>query len=602
MTIERISSRPITSTLHKAFSLWVLFTLILSGCGKFPPAGQPGVMFRLDPEHSGVYTISAQASPVEWKFKTEAAVYSSPVISGDVLFAASFDGKLYAIDPITGKKVWQYDSQAGIYSSPVVYEGVVYFGNANGVIFAVDIESRQQKWQYQTQGPVHSSPAVANGNVYAGSGDGHLYALDAKTGEEKWIFKPGGPVFSSPTVDQGVVYFGSGDGYVYALDAKTGEEKWAYQAKDWIFSSPALSGNLLFFGSHDKNLYAIDVTSHELKWSFETGGIIESSPTISDGTVYFGSSDGYLYALDAATGNEKWRFSTQSEVYSSPAVLDGAVYFGSFNGRFYAVDAANGTELWNIRTDGRVYSSPALTNDMAYYGSEDGNFYAVSRRGPQSANLFPAPTPLPFQVTPEGSTALPPLQPAGYSWWNDQVFYEVFIRSFRDASGDGAGDIQGLIDKLDYLNDGDPATNQDLGITALLLLPVSEAASPHGYDAIDFEQVEQDFGSNADFQRLVSEAHRRGIKIVLELALNQTSNQHPWFVDSQTPGSEHDHWYVWSNGNPGYTGPQGELLWFPAGSRYYYAHFAEAMPDLNLRNPAVTGALYDVARFWLEDM
>jgi alpha-amylase len=192
--------------------------------------------------------------------------------------------------------------------------------------------------------------------------------------------------------------------------------------------------------------------------------------------------------------------------------------------------------------------------------------------------------------------------PASQHWWNDRVFYEVFVRSFRDANGDGIGDLRGLIEKLDYLNDGNPSTTSDLGVTGLWLMPVAEAASYHGYDVTDYRAVEHDYGTSADFKRLVEEAHKRGIALIVDLVLNHTSSAHPWFRDAITPGSAHDDWYVWSPTDPGYAGPSGQAVWHQAGNRWYYGMFSDAMPDLNLRNPKVTAELTDVARYWIEDL
>jgi len=186
--------------------------------------------------------------------------------------------------------------------------------------------------------------------------------------------------------------------------------------------------------------------------------------------------------------------------------------------------------------------------------------------------------------------------------WNERVWYEVFVRSFADANGDGIGDLRGLTARLDYLNDGNPATTNDLGVSGLWLMPVAEAASYHGYDVIDYRKVEQDYGTSADFKALIAAAHQRGIKVIVDLVLNHTSSENPWFKDSQTPGSAHDDWYIWATKNPGYLGPDGQVVWHQSGKRWFYGVFWEGMPDLNLRNPAVTAELTDMARFWLQDM
>ncbi len=190
----------------------------------------------------------------------------------------------------------------------------------------------------------------------------------------------------------------------------------------------------------------------------------------------------------------------------------------------------------------------------------------------------------------------------GLPWWNDRTFYEVFVRSFQDSSGDGIGDLQGLIGKLDYLNDGDPNTNSDLGVTGIWLMPIMESPSYHGYDVTDYMKVEPDYGTNDDFKQLITEAHKRGIAVIIDMDINHTSSEHPWFKDSQKVGSEHDQWYRWSDTKPAQLGPWNQQVWYPAGGRFYYAVFWQGMPDLNVSNPIVTDATHDIAKYWLDDM
>ena len=187
-------------------------------------------------------------------------------------------------------------------------------------------------------------------------------------------------------------------------------------------------------------------------------------------------------------------------------------------------------------------------------------------------------------------------------WWDDTVFYEVFVRSFQDSDGDGVGDINGLIERLDYLNDGDPDTNDDLGVSGIWLMPIMESPSYHGYDVVDYFKIDEEYGTEGDFRRLIEEAHARGIKVIVDLVMNHTGRDHPWFQQSLDPDSEFRDWYVWEDENPGFRGPQGQRVWHGANGDYYYALFWDGMPDLNYENPEVTEAMYEAARFWLEDM
>ena len=181
-------------------------------------------------------------------------------------------------------------------------------------------------------------------------------------------------------------------------------------------------------------------------------------------------------------------------------------------------------------------------------------------------------------------------------WWNDAVFYEVFVRSFYDQNGDGKGDLKGLTAKLDYLNDGDSTTHTDLGITGIWLMPIMQSPSYHGYDVTDYRTVESDYGTNADFQTFIQAAHQRGIKVIIDLVMNHTSDQNQWFAQSAgSTTSPYRNWYRWSNTNPGGS-------WYYKNGAYYYAVFGSGMPDLNYANTATKTEMFDVARFWLQDM
>ena len=175
-----------------------------------------------------------------------------------------------------------------------------------------------------------------------------------------------------------------------------------------------------------------------------------------------------------------------------------------------------------------------------------------------------------------------------HDWANGAVFYEIFVRSFRDSNGDGVGDLNGLIEKLDYLNDGNPATTTDLGIEGIWLMPVFQSPSYHGYDTIDYETIEQDYGTNADFARLLEEAHKRGIRVIVDLVVNHSSNFHPWFAESaSSPSSPKRNWYVWSNVRLGWFQPWGgnNPTWHERNGAYYYGVFWSGMPDINWTHP-----------------
>ena len=189
-------------------------------------------------------------------------------------------------------------------------------------------------------------------------------------------------------------------------------------------------------------------------------------------------------------------------------------------------------------------------------------------------------------------------------WRRQGVCYEIFVRSFADSDGDGVGDLPGLTARLDYVNDGDPATPGDLGATCIWLMPIAQSPSYHGYDVSNYYQVNRDYGTNQDFQAFVAAAHQRGIRVIVDLVLNHMSSEHPFFksalLDAASPWRD---WFTWAPAprpSPGWTAP----VWHRVEDRdeYYYGLFWRGMPDINLANAAATRELENVARFWLQDM
>ena len=207
--------------------------------------------------------------------------------------------------------------------------------------------------------------------------------------------------------------------------------------------------------------------------------------------------------------------------------------------------------------------------------------------------------------------AIERMGPVVDAWWQDAVFYQVFVRSFADSTSgdwadDGTGDLRGLIERLDYLNDGDPSTTDDLGVTALWLMPINQSPSHHGYDVVDYYAVDDEYGDLDTFRELVAEAEKRGIRIILDLVLNHTSWEHPWFVEAKNdPASGRRGWYVWEDADPGYKGPWNQKVWHPSPAgdgSWYYGVFWHGMPDVNFRSVGATEAMHQITRFWLEDM
>jgi maltose alpha-D-glucosyltransferase/alpha-amylase len=188
-------------------------------------------------------------------------------------------------------------------------------------------------------------------------------------------------------------------------------------------------------------------------------------------------------------------------------------------------------------------------------------------------------------------------------WYKDAIIYQVHLKSYFDANDDGVGDFQGLIDKLDYI--------AELGVNAIWLLPFYPSPRrDDGYDIAEYKDVHPDYGKLADVRRFIHEAHSRGIRVITELVINHTSDQHPWFQRARAAkkGSAARNFYVWSDTDQAYDGTRiifidtekSNWTWDPVAGQYFWHRFFSHQPDLNFDNPAVLKAVLDVMRFWLD--
>ena len=192
-------------------------------------------------------------------------------------------------------------------------------------------------------------------------------------------------------------------------------------------------------------------------------------------------------------------------------------------------------------------------------------------------------------------------------WWKHAVVYEIYPRSFQDSNSDGVGDLNGITERLDYL--------QTLGVNAIWLAPIYPSPQvDFGYDISDYENIDPQYGTLADFDRLIAEAKKRNIRIIMDMVMNHTSDQHKWFLESESSKNNPKRdWYIWRDGKG--VGPDGKPLppnnWIslfggsawqydPKTNQFYYHEFYKQQPDLNWRNPEVEKAMFDVVRFWLD--
>ena len=237
-------------------------------------------------------------------------------------------------------------------------------------------------------------------------------------------------------------------------------------------------------------------------------------------------------------------------------------------------------------------------------GDPGGSTTAAPSRETVSTEARTEPVPETTEPAPAGELALP--VPAGVTGAEDnaRVFYEIFVGSFSDSDGDGVGDLRGIINRMDYLNDGDEASGKSLGVEGLWLSPIYPSNSYHKYDCNDFYDVDKSFGTLEDLKELTELCHARNVKVILDLAINHTSRSHPWFnafVTAHRQGLTDDPYYdFYSYYTEGESAPAGRAFSKLSGTDIYYeCNFYDGMPELNYDNEAVRQAVLDVAKFWL---
>ena len=279
-------------------------------------------------------------------------------------------------------------------------------------------------------------------------------------------------------------------------------------------------------------------------------------------------------------------------------------------GALLAEFSANGT---NVRAGGMVLFADRSVGPVRQRTWSFPGGFAPDVHGEQVAVVYEEPGTYDVQLVVRNESNADTMLQRNYitvqsrNWdnaqdWNERVFYEIFVRSFYDSDGDGIGDFAGLTQKLDYLNDGDPQTDTDLGITGIWLMPIHPTHTYHGYNVEDYRAINPEYGTMAEFRTFLAEAHKRGIAVIIDFVMNHSSDRHPWFQQSAAGDPHFRPFYRWSASNPGFTGPWGQTVWHPRNGQYYYGLFVREMPDLNYSYPPVRDSMLAITDYWLTEI
>ncbi|MFA5316189.1 MAG: PQQ-binding-like beta-propeller repeat protein [Dehalococcoidales bacterium] len=307
------------------------------------------------PAQSNFLGCSAAASPV--------AVYSTPVLDGDMVYVTGYDGRLrvYREGIEQGRyPAGETASVGGIVGGLQLAHGNIYFGTSKGEVIALDTGNLVagtgdlvEKWQFDAGERVWSAPVVAGDTVYVTSMNGRLYALDADTGVEKWRFEDAeGAIVSSPVIYEGKVYFGSFDRYFYAVNADTGQLAWrsSLQAERWFWANPLVLDGTVYAGAMDGRVYVFNAANGESRAVVDLGAPLVSAPVLSGDSVIFATEKGDLWALDTAQYQaSEFPASITGKVHASLSLSEGVIYIHTQDPDIlYSVRADTGVNIWNV--------------------------------------------------------------------------------------------------------------------------------------------------------------------------------------------------------------------------------------------------------------
>jgi outer membrane protein assembly factor BamB len=323
--------------------------------------------------------LAANASE-KWNIIASGNFGTKPIVDSNTVFAGSYDGNMYALQPNDGKLIWFANMTGPIEVDPVLASQYLIVADSAGAVSALDKARGSRVWSYNTTRAF--GLRGTQGTVYVTT-LGRIVALDANTGNLLWEQKAGAgnetPQSASPAAinSNGTVVYAVIDNRLTAFAANDGTRLWNLTIGRTWKSAPIVLGDTIYVGCTDNTMYAVDANKGIIRWTYTTNAWIASAPLVYDSILYFGSNDNYLYALRASNGELLWKFKTGEAVQSEPVMDGDIVYFGSNDGRLYALDRKNGSLVWTYDVGSWVHS-PAVKYGFVYFGANDKRLHAAA--------------------------------------------------------------------------------------------------------------------------------------------------------------------------------------------------------------------------------
>jgi outer membrane protein assembly factor BamB len=292
---------------------------------------------------SGGFGCSSGGVPV--------AVYGSPALSGELVYVAGYNGKVYALNADSGALRWVYPREGNmdsIVSGLVVALDKLFFGCSDGKVYALDAATGDILWEFATESEdkIWSTPALDGETLYVSSFDKKLYAINANDGTEIWQFEAEGSFASTPLVDNGTIYVGNLDRYFYAIDAADGTEKWKFQAEKWFWTRAVAFEDTIYVGCFDGKAYVLNALNGNKITEFDLESPVRSWPVLVEDRVLIATEIGKIYTIDAVN-NQLGLFADLEETIYAPLALNGGVlYVYTQEENLHALNVDTGVKLW----------------------------------------------------------------------------------------------------------------------------------------------------------------------------------------------------------------------------------------------------------------
>ena len=363
--------------------LVILILLVLSNCTKLTLRKQKPIINSspgwemsggdLARTNSCTGTISLPLK-LDWRHNTSSAIGRTLLVKNGVIFFNTLDGRIYAYNIETGKKLGHIKTEH--HATSIISGSTLFIARRYGddTLFKYDLNRGKNVWKFNA-GDIATEPLIINDGILVTALYNHIDYYDIDNGEEIWKFETDDQIRSSPAIEGSTIIFGCDNGYIYAINKVSGKKLWTFETGASVQASPSIKDGIIYIGSGDQYFYAINLLAGKLEWEFKTNGQILHSAAVNDSVVVFGSTDSFLYCLNCKTGELIWEFEANSVISTSPLICGNKIIIGSLDHYYYFLDIATGAELWKYKTKGRIRTEPVVWGDYFIGASEDYTLY-----------------------------------------------------------------------------------------------------------------------------------------------------------------------------------------------------------------------------------